>query len=438
MNPVKAAMVLMVAAVVCLASLSCHAADKAAKPGQGPVWIVPLADTVNPGSADYLDRSLISAQAADASLVVIMIDTPGGLVTSMREMVRAILACPVPVAVYVAPGGARATSAGAFLVLAGHVSAMAPATHLGAATPVSGAGQDIQGDMGKKAVSDLSALAASLAKKRGIKAKLATEMVTEARSFDSVEALKLGLVDMVAADLNELLVKLEGKKVQTGAGLKTISTVGHRLHFAGPTWRDKLLSLLASPNLAYILMMIGLAGLYFELSHPGTIFPGVVGAGSLILAFFAMSSLPISYAGLALILLAVVLFIAEIKVTSYGLLSVGGAICLVLGSVMLFDNEEQLVQLSLSVMAPVLVAVIAFFAALAYLAGKAQLTKSVTGSEGLVGLYGDVVGGGWVRVNGELWKAPGSEKYGKGARIVVRGHQGMELSVEPAGGQSEQ
>lgn len=438
MNAFRAKILSLAAVLVlCFAVGASAAGQKDAQSGQGPVWVIPIADTVNPGSADYLERSLISAQAGDASLVVIMIDTPGGLVTSMRDMVRAILACQVPVAVYVAPSGARATSAGAFLVLAGHVSAMAPATHLGASTPVSGAGGDIEGAMGKKAVSDLSALAASLAKKHGIDPKLATDMVTDARSFDGVEAVKLKLVDMVATDLNDLLVKLEGRVVETGGGKRTIATVGHRLHFAGPTWRDKLLSLLGSPNLAYILMMIGLAGLYFELSHPGAILPGVVGAASLILAFFAMSTLPVSYAGLALILLAVVMFIAEIKIVSYGMLSVGGVICLVLGSVMLFDSDEQLVRISLSVMAPVLVAVTVFFVCLAYLAGKAQMAKSVTGSEGLVGLYGETVGGGWVRVHSELWKAPGSEKYEQGTRIVVRSMQGMELGVEPAGGQKE-
>ena len=437
MNAGKAAILVLVALVAAGLFAAAPAAEQGGQPGQGPVWVIALADTVNPGSADYLQRSLISAQADDAALIVVMLDTPGGLVTSMREMVRAILACPVPVAVYVAPAGARATSAGAFLVLAGHVTAMASATHLGAASPVSGTGQDIEGTMAKKAVSDLSALAASLAKKRGIDPKLATEMVTDARSFDSAEALKLKLVDLTAADLNDLLVKLEGKTVETGAGKRVIATVGRRLHFSGPTWRDHLLSLLASPNLAYILMMIGLAGLYFELSHPGAVLPGVVGAASLILAFFAMSTLPVSYAGLALILLALVLFIAEIKVVSYGMLSVSGVICLVLGSVMLFDNDEQLVRISISVMAPVLTAVAAFFVCLAYLAGKAQLRKSVTGSEGLVGLYGEVADNGWVRVQGELWKAPGSEAFELGTRIVVRGMEGMELDVEPAAKQKE-
>ena len=288
-----------------------------------------------------------------ASLVVIRLDTPGGLVTSMRQMVKAILACPVPVVVYVSPAGARATSAGAFLMLAAPVAAMAPATHVGAAHPVGGQGQDIKGTMGEKAVSDLKALAVSLAKRRGRDPKLAEQMVVKSTSFDALKAKELGLADMVARDLGDLLQALQGRKVSTVAdGEKVIDTKGQTIRFHQPGWREKLLSLLASPNLAYILLMIGLAGLYFELSHPGAIFPGVVGGLALILAFFAMSTLPVSYAGLALIGLAVVLFFAEIKITSYGMLSLAGAASLILGSVMLFKSGERVVAVSLTVLVP--------------------------------------------------------------------------------------
>lgn len=402
-----------------------------AQPGQGQVWVIELSDTINPGSSQFLVDGLEQAAVADASLVVIRLDTPGGLVTSMREMVKAILACPVPVVVYVAPAGARATSAGAFIMLAAPLTAMAPATHVGAAHPVGGQGEDIKGIMGEKAVSDLSALAMSLAKRRGRDPKLAEEMVVKSTSFDAMKAKELGLADIVARDLGALLAALQGRKVATVAGEKVIDTKGQTIYFHRPGWRDKLLSLLASPNLAYILLMIGLAGLYFELSHPGAVFPGVVGGLALILAFFAMSTLPVSYAGLALIGLAVVLFFAEIKITSYGLLSLGGAVSLILGSVMLFKSGEKVVAISLTVLVPTALAMILFFGGVAYLAGKAQLAKSVTGREGLLGTAGVVVDAGRVRLLGELWRYESNEPLEPGQKVEVTGVRGLEVQVRP-------
>ncbi|MCF8097862.1 MAG: nodulation protein NfeD, partial [Desulfarculaceae bacterium] len=397
----------------------------------GRVWVIELSDTINPGSSEFLVDGLEKAATASASLVVIRLDTPGGLVTSMREMVKAILACPVPVVVYVAPAGARATSAGAFLMLAAPVAAMAPATHVGAAHPVGGQGQDIKGTMGEKAVSDLKALAASLAKRRGRDPKLAEEMVVKSTSFDALQAKELGLADIVARDLGDLLQALQGRKVPTAAGEKVINTKGRTIRFHHPGWRDKLLSLLASPNLAYILLMIGLAGLYFEFSHPGSVFPGVVGGLALILAFFAMSTLPVSYAGLALIGLAVVLFFAEIKITSYGMLSLAGAASLILGSVMLFKSGERVVAVSLTVLIPTALAMILFFGGVAYVAGRAQLAKSVTGREGLLGSAGVVVDAGRVRLLGELWRYASDRPLEPGQKIEVIAVNGLEVEVRP-------
>jgi membrane-bound serine protease (ClpP class) len=266
-----------------------------------------------PGSTEFLKNAIDKANQADSCLIVIQLDTPGGVVDSMRHMVQAIMKSRSPVAVFVAPAGARATSAGAFIVLSASVAAMAPATHMGAASPVQGGGKEIEGTMAKKVMSDLTALIRSMAKRKKLDPKLAEDMVTEATSYDASKAKELGLVDLVTPDLGNLLKQLEGRVVPTGDGKRTISTKGKTLVFHEPGFREKLLSALANPNLAYILMMIGLAGLYFELSNPGAIFPGVVGAVSLILAFFGMSALPVSYAGLALIGLAIVLFIAEIK-----------------------------------------------------------------------------------------------------------------------------
>ena len=422
-------------ALLCLATGFCGPAS-AQTPhlGQGPVWVIELADTVNPGTALFIEQGIARGNRADACLIVIRIDTPGGVVDSMRAMVRSIMDSKAPVAVLVAPSGARATSAGAFIVLAGHVAAMAPATHLGAASPVAAGGKDIKGTMAKKVKSDLVALIRSIAKQRKRNPDLAVKMVTEAESFDAIQAKKDGLVDLIARDLGELLKALEGKVVQTSGGERLISSKGKAIRFDQPGFRDKLLSALANPNLAYILLMIGMAGIYFELSHPGTILPGVVGALSLILAFFAMSALPVSYAGLALMGLAVVLFIAEIKIASYGMLSLGGAVCLILGSVMLFETEGELMAISLAVLLPVVLCTIAFFAGVAFLAGRAQLSKKQTGMEGLVGRRGVVFDARRVMVMGEIWRAEGLEGLKKGDEIVVTASAGLEVTVKPAGG----
>ncbi|KIX12174.1 NfeD family protein [Dethiosulfatarculus sandiegensis] len=427
----KLGLILFTAA--CLLGLGSLASLAVSPGGDGPVWVINLADTINPGSEQFLIQSLDKAEKDNACLVVIQIDTPGGLADSMRHMVQAIIKSRVPVAVFVAPAGARATSAGAFIVLAGHVSAMAPATHLGAASPVGAGGSDIKGTMAKKAKSDLAALITSLAKRKGVDPELAKEMVTEARSFDAVKAKEAGLVDLLARDVDDLLKALEGRTVATGLGKITISTKGKGLKVHEPGLRDKILSALANPNLAYILLMIGLGGLYFELSHPGTILPGVVGALCLILAFFALSALPVSFAGMALIGLSVVLFIAEIKITSYGLLSVAGAISLLLGSLMLFETGDAgaLVGISLTVLIPTVAATIVFFASLAYLAGKAQMTKSITGMEGLVGEKGVVTSPGKVRIMGELWRARGTEGLEPDRVVKVVGHEGLDLQVVP-------
>jgi membrane-bound serine protease (ClpP class) len=409
-----------------------QAPSPAAPVGEGPVWIIELKDTVNPGSALFLQNSLQRAAQAQASLVVIQLDTPGGLVESMRHMVGDILAAPLPVAVYVAPAGARAASAGAFLVLAAPVAAMAPATNLGAAHPVGPGGEEIKGPMGDKLTEDLRAYAQSLARQRQRPQDLAEQMVTQSKSFEAAEALHSGLIDLMASDLGSLLGQLEGVRVATAGGPRTISSQDRALSFQHPSWREKLLSALANPNLAYILLMIGLAGLYFELSTPGAVLPGVVGALCLILALFAMSTLPVSYAGLALIGLAVVLFVAEIKVASHGLLSLGGALALILGSSMLFDGDGGLEGLSLLVLLPTVTVVIGFFAGVAWLAGRAQRRRGFTGQEGLIGQRGQVLDPGHARVLGEIWRVRAVAPLSPGDEVIVSKVEGLTLGVEPA------
>lgn len=420
-------------ALLVLASLIApRAAAQEPSTGSGPVWVIEFKDSVNPGSADYLVRALGQAVAEDAPLIVVALDTPGGLVESMRAIVQAILASPAPVAVHVAPQGARAASAGAFIVQAAHVAAMAPATHLGSAHPVAAGGGDIKGAAAEKIVQDLAALMASLTSQRGRPGDPAQAMVKESKSYEAQEALRLKVVDLMASDLASLLGQLEGAEAATAQGPRRISSVGRVIRFARPDWRQRLLSVLASPNLAYLLMMIGLAGLYFELSHPGTIFPGVVGAASLLLAFFAMSTLPVSFAGLALILLAMGLFFLEIKVASHGMLSLAGGAALVLGSLMLFNSQDQLMRVSLMVLAPSLLAFIGFFGGVAFLAGRAQLKQAVTGAEGLLGQTAVKVDEGRVRVAGELWRAQGLEGLAPGTQVKVSKVEGLTLLVEPA------
>lgn len=422
---------MLLAMLACAALLLAVSPWAQSAPGAGAIWQIEIPDTINPGTAEFLKNGLAKAAEADAACVVIKLDTPGGLVDSMREMVRDIMASPVPVVLFVAPAGARATSAGAFLVLAGHIAAMAPATHLGAASPVGAGGQDVGGTMAKKVFSDLEALITSIAKERGRPAEQAKAMVSKAQSFDATEAKKLGLVDIIAPDLGALLKKIAGRTVKTAAGERTIVVAGKAIHYHTPDLRERLLSILANPNLAYILLMIGMMGLYFELSNPGAIFPGVIGGVSLILAFFAMSTLPVSYAGLALLGLAVVFFVAELLVVSKGLLALGGAVSLVLGSIMLFESDEEMFRVSLSVLIPTALAVVSFFGLVTFLAIKAQVSRSATGSEGMVGLIGVVKAPGKVLVAGELWRYQSSDVLVTGQEVRVTNIDGLSLKVTP-------
>lgn len=406
-------------------------AAPAAPAGQGPVWVIALQGSINPGSARYLSRGLAQAAQDDAGLVVIELDTPGGLADSMRAMVKDILASPVPVAVYVSPAGARAASAGAFLVLAAPAAAMAPASNLGAAHPVGPGGEEIKGPMGDKITEDLAALAKSLARQRHRPPELAAQMVTQSKSLEAQEALSAGLIDLMASDLPSLLGQLEGASLATANGPRRVETSGRALHFVEPSWGDRLLSALGNPNLAYILLMIGLAGLFFELSTPGVILPGIIGGLCLFTALFAMSALPVSFVGLGLLGLALVLFIAELKVVSHGMLSLGGALALVLGSLMLFRDPGQAVGISLMVLVPTVTVVVAFFGGVAYLAGRAQKQRSVTGREGLLGQAGVMLGPGKARVMGEIWRVKAAPGLGEGQEVVVTGVQGLTLIVEP-------
>ena len=291
------------------------------------VYIVQVADAISPGTADYIKSSIKKAENRQAACIVIQLDTPGGLAESMRQIVQAILASRVPVVVFVAPGGARAASAGVMITMAADVAAMAPGTNIGAAHPVGAGGQDIDGKMSEKVINDMVAQARSVAEQRGRNADWVEDAIRESVSVTESEALKENVIDLIAKNTEDLIRQLNGREIKDKGTLKLDNANKIVME---ETLRTKILRTISNPNIAYILMLIGLAGLYFELSHPGAIFPGVIGGISLILAFFALQTLPVNYAGILLILLAIVLFIMEMKIASYGLLSVAGVVCLLL------------------------------------------------------------------------------------------------------------
>jgi len=397
---------------------------------QNSAMVIELEGTINPGTAQFVIKGLKRAEASKYMLVIIRLDTPGGLGSSMRSIVKAILNSSVPVVVYVAPRGARAASAGVMITVAAHIAAMAPQTNIGAAHPVSAGGKEINKTMSEKVVNDMVAYVRSIAKDRGRNQEWVEKAIRESVSITADEAVKKKVVDLVARDMDDLLALLDGREIALNKGKVTLETKGLKLIYVTPGWRDRVLNTISNPNIAYILMMIGMAGLYFELSHPGAIFPGVIGAISLILAFFAFQTLPVNYAGLLLIALAIIFFIAEIKVSSYGLLSVAGLISLTLGSVMLFENF----RVSLNLIMPTVVMVGGFFIVIAFLAFRAYRRKPTSGMEGLIGKTGVVEEKiepvGLIFAHGEYWKATSTEVAEQGEEVRIIGAKGLELIVE--------
>ena len=397
---------------------------------QNEVFIIELEGPINPGTAMYVTRGLEKATKQGAVLVILRLDTPGGLASSMRTIVKAILNSPIPVAVWVGPKGAGAASAGVMVTVAGHISAMAPGTNIGAAHPVTAGGKDIEKTMSEKVVNDMASYARGIAEDKGKNGEWVEKAIRESVSITADEALKNNVIDLVAKDIDELLQLIDGKEVSVAGGKITLKTADLKKTYFRPGWRDKVLKTISDPNIAYILMMIGLAGLYFELSHPGAIFPGVIGAISLILAFFSFQTLPVNYAGLLLIVLAIIFFIAEIKVTSYGILSIGGLISMTIGSIMLFED----VGVSLKLMMPTIILVGGFFVLVASLAFRAYRAKPKSGMEGLLGEVGVVKERidpeGLIFVHGEYWRAIARERVEPGEKVEVEGIDGLVLKVK--------
>jgi len=392
--------------------------------------VIELEGPINPGTDLFATRGIKQAQRNGYSLVIIRLDTPGGLDTSMRSIIKAMLNSTIPVVVYVAPRGARAASAGVMITIAAHVAAMAPQTNIGAAHPVSAGGKEIDKTMSEKVVNDMVAYARSIAKDRKRNQEWVEKAIRESVSITADVAVKQNVVDLVATDMDDLLTLLDGREIMLDKGKLTLQTKDLKIVYVTPGWRDKILNTISNPNIAYILMMIGLAGLYFELSHPGAILPGVVGAISLILAFFSFQTLPVNYAGLLLIALAIIFFIAEIKVTSYGLLSLAGLISLTLGSIMLFEN----VGVSLRLMMPTIVLIGGFFVGIAFLAFRAYRRTPKGGRDGLIGESGVVKEKidpeGLIFAHGEYWRATSNEIVEEGEKVRIIGLKGLKLIVE--------
>jgi len=400
------------------------------------VFIADLDGVISPASSSYLIRVVDFAEQENAACLIFKIDTPGGLDVSMREITKKILNAEIPVVVYVAPKGARAASAGVFILYASHVAAMAPGTNVGAAHPVSMGGEQMDSIMTEKVTNDAVAYLKALAKERGRNEEWAEQSVRESASVDAETALDVNVTDLVADNEAELIEKLNGRKVKVRGQEIVISTKDSQVKEVRMTLRERLLLLLTNPNIAYVLLLLGIYGLFFELQNPGMIFPGVVGGICLILGFYSLHVLPVNYAGLALIILSAVLFILEIYITSQGLLTIGGIVALVFGSLILFESDVPYLRVSWEVIMVVVILVAGFVIFLLTLGIRAQFKKRATGSEGMVGEIGTAKtniksDGGTVYVHGEFWNAVSDLMIKKGSKVRVVGVNEMVLKVEP-------
>ncbi|GIX46459.1 MAG: serine protease [Candidatus Tectimicrobiota bacterium] len=400
------------------------------------VDVLTVEGVINPVVVEYMTAGIARAEEEGARAVIFQLDTPGGLVESTRLIVKALLNANVPTVVYVAPSGARAASAGTFITMAAHVAAMAPGTNIGAAHPVAGGGQDIEGDMRKKIENDLAAFARSIAEQRGRNADWAEQAVRESVSVTESEALKLNVIDLIAEDVADLLAKLDGRQVTVAGKEVTLQTGKAVVQYREMSWRQRLLAALSHPQIALILLSLGSIGLLIELYNPGLIFPGVVGAISLLLAFYSLQTLPINYAGLLLIGLALVLFILETQIPSFGMLTVGGIVSMFLGSLMLVDSPEEYLRIPLSTIIAVVGTTAALFTFVIGAAVRSVKRRPVSGQEGLIGERGKVVRRidpeGTVFVRGSLWTARSTTPLEEGTPIRVVRVEGLKLIVEKA------
>lgn len=440
-----------------LSALPAHAED---------AHVLSVKGAISPASADYLLRGIVKSTNTQARLIIIEIDTPGGLDTSMRDIIKAILASPVPVVTYVAPDGARAASAGTYILYASHIAAMAPATNLGAATPVELApsagiekpaipkdpktateGEETAGSQAtqdaktNKAVHDAAAYIRSLAELRGRNADWAERAVREAVSLSAEAALKANVIDVVATGIDDLLRQVHGRTVKLVSGEVALDTRDLNIVRIEPDWRTELLAVIGNPGFAYILLLLGIYGIIYEFSNPGMLFPGIIGSICLLLALFALQLMPISYAGLTLIILGIALMVSEAVMPSFGALGLGGLAAFIIGSIMLIDTDIPGYGISWALIAPVAVTTAAVSFAAVGMALRARKRPVVTGAEQLIGAEGEILeitgGDHWARVHGELWRVHSHEPIKPGIRVKVMARQNLLLEVEPINAKKE-
>ncbi|PYR25966.1 MAG: serine protease [Acidobacteria bacterium] len=425
--------------LVMLVAASCVAAGQPREaPALPVVYSADVDSIIHPVSAEYMIQTMDRTDREGATLVVFTLRTPGGLVDSTRQMITHMLAAKTPVAIFIGPSGTRAASAGFLLTIAADVAAMAPGTHIGAAHPVAGSGEKMDETMAKKVTEDLAAYARTLASRRHRNMKLAEQAVSESRAFTDEEALGASppLIDIVAPDIAELLRKLDGRTVTRFDGTPVVlRTAGARVVAIDMNWRQRLLSAIAHPNVAYILLSLGTLGLTIELWSPGAVLPGVAGGLCLLLAFFAFQILPVNYAGLLLILFGLLLLVLELKITSYGLLTAGGLASLIFGSMILMDSSEPDLQLSLRFVLPIVFGLGGIGIFLTRLAVASQRIRPVTGAAGMIGEVGKALTAiepgkiGRVATHGETWKATAEEPIAEGDRVLLTRVDGLTLTV---------
>ncbi len=399
------------------------------------VHVITVDATINPATADFIHNAIVRADQEKAECLVIRLNTPGGLLKSTRVIVSDILSSPVPVVVYVAPSGSQSASAGTFVTLAAHLAAMAPGTNIGAAHPVGMQGSEKDSIMNEKATNDAAAFIRTISEKRKRNVAWAEDAVRKSISITESEAFKERVIDIIAPTITALMDSIDQKIVDVNGTTHTLKTKNVEIKQFEMDWKHKILNLLSDPNIAYIFFLLGIYGLMFELYNPGSILPGVVGVIAMIIALYSLHTMPINYAGLALIVFAIILFIAEIKITSYGLLTVGGVLSLALGSVMLIDSDSSLefIRISWGVIIPAVLVTAAFFFFAIGMGIKAQRQKPTTGAEGIVGEFGEAISAlnpaGQVRVHGEIWNAIANEEIPLGGQIKVVALENLTLHV---------